>query len=217
MTRKRDKKSLENLWRTQHTRKKEWTKFYFDSWKRPLRYVIIKRLKDYNFENLLDLGCNSGPNLMALRKAGITAELFGIDINEEAISYGKERFKELGYDINLEVRSLYELDSKTTIDVIITTVVLQHIPHEGLSSVLDSIFRIAKKRVIIVDLHYFQPFLKSEIPDENEYRKYFDRFVRNWWSVLKPYVAQEKITISELPFGGSAKICDANAIIDIQL
>jgi len=61
-------------------------------------------------------------------------------------------------------------------------------------------------------MHQFHP-LGSPIPERNE--MWWDRFPRNWWEILKPY--KEKVTISELPFGGTANIYDANAIIDIEL
>lgn len=210
-----NKEGLAELWRTKHSKDENWTKHYFNSWQKPYRYELIKRLKDYQFNTLIDLGCNSAPNLMALREAGVTAELSGIDINEEAIAYGKKQFGQLGYDIRLEARSLYDIDITQKFDIVISTAVLQHIPPSEISQVLNSIFKITKKRIVIIDLHYFQPFLKSEIPENNA--KYWDRFVRNWWTLLSPYVLKEKITISELPLGGAAKIYDSNAIIDIQL
>lgn len=205
----REKKDyLENLWRTQHKRKENWTKIYFDSWRSSYRQEFVKRLKGYDFDSLIDLGCNSGPNLKALREAGINADLYGIDINEEAILYGKSKLP----DVNLEVRSLYEM--KGRYDVVIACAVLQHIPPDGIHKVLELIFKTAKKRVTFIDMHQFHA-LGSVVFQRN--KKYWDRFPRNWWELLKPYAAEDRISISELPNGGASDIYDANAIIDIVL
>lgn len=123
------------MWSAKHIKNESWTKHYFDSWQKPYRYELKKRLKDYQFDTLIDLGCNSAPNLMALRKAGTTAKFSGIDINEEAIAYGKNQFKQFGYDIHLEARSLYDIDITKKFDAVISTAVLQHIPPDEINQV----------------------------------------------------------------------------------
>lgn len=205
-----NKEGMLELWRTKHTSKENWTEDYFDSWKRPYRNEFIKRLKNYQFETLMDLGCNSAPNLKALIEAGITGEFSGIDINEQAIAYGKKMLP----DVNLEVRSLYDTDTTKKFDVVISSAVLQHIPPNEIHEVLDSIFKIAKKRIIILDLHTFHPLAK-DIPEHN--KQYWDRWARDWWGLMQTYIPKEKISISELPFGGAANIYDSNAVIDIEL
>lgn len=209
-----NKEGLAELWSTKHIKNENWTKHYFDSWQRPYRYELVKRLKGYQFNNLIDLGCNTGPNLKALKEAGIIGELSGIDINEEAIAYGKKQFEQSGYDIHLEARSLYDIDITKKFDVVIATAVLQHIPPDAINQVLNSIFKIVKKRMILIDLHTFRP-LAEDIKKHN--KKYWDRWARDWWETLATYIPKEKVTISELPCGGAANIYDSNAIIDIQL
>ena len=207
-----------NFWQRAHRRKVRWAEDYFNSWEAPHRRELVNRLNESPFESLLELGCNSGPNLRALWEAGCRARLHGVDVNRQAVEYGRARFSELGISsVTLEERSLYDLHVFTErFDVIIAVAVLMHIPPEGCQEVLQSALRLAKKRLVIVDAHRFaaRPGDYPTILNPKD----SSMWLRDWWQILAPLVPRQDISITALsPGAARTDTGDINAIIDVRV
>jgi SAM-dependent methyltransferase len=83
----------------------------------------------YNQDTILEIGCNSGRNLMHLWKAGYR-HLMGIEINPEAVKLMHDKLPYLKADVRVgPVEQV--LPQIETVDVIVTLAVLVHIHPES--------------------------------------------------------------------------------------
>jgi len=101
-------------------------------------------------DKILELGCNCGVNLNHLRNLGYL-NLYGIDINEIAITKMKEVFNEVYNNSNIYIGSLEEtlpIIPDKSIDVTFSMAVLEHIHPDTTLKVCNEIKRITKKYII---------------------------------------------------------------------
>jgi len=106
-------------------------------------------------EDVLEVGCNRGHNLMAIKMADPTIGIAGCDINEGALD---EAQKSLPL-AELEICLAKEIESVFTIggfgyDLVMTAGVLIHIPPEDLEGVMQSIIRTANDWILAIEYDY---------------------------------------------------------------
>lgn len=129
-------------WSTTRTQNKE----YADP---PPLYVrslgrVINKLSP---ECVLEIGCNTGRNLLYLSSVlNSTCELRGIDVNQESIDFGKNK-----WNLNIETADETFLASQDSdsFDLIFTISVLDHIP--DINQILNDIKRVTSRYLLIIE------------------------------------------------------------------
>lgn len=104
-------------------------------------------LGDVRGKTVLDFGCGSGENLVALLERG--AHAIGLDISPELIALAQQRLDKAGLEATVTVGSAYETGlPDESVDVIFSIALIHHL---DIPSVLREMLRILKKtgRVII--------------------------------------------------------------------
>lgn len=106
------------------------------------------------FESLLDFGCGGGQFAMQLGELFPKIKVVGVDISSEAIEYAQKELKQkplknVQFDHALPL-SLY---LPNTFDIVTTTLVCHHFNDDELIDFLKNGYRIAKKALVINDLH----------------------------------------------------------------
>lgn len=123
----------------------------------PHRKLLLDKISSYSpFENILEIGCNAGPNLCLLSKKVPNARIYGIDINSKAIEEGKKHLKEEGMNnVFLSVRRADRLESfgDKSIDVVFTDAVLMYIGPDKIYNVIGEMIRVARKAIIFNEWH----------------------------------------------------------------
>lgn len=83
----------EKYWATKHLREgNDWVRSYWDSRGHGHRILLIERICRFSRSNILEIGCNCGPNLYLLSKKFPNAEIKGIDINSIVVQKRNEWF-----------------------------------------------------------------------------------------------------------------------------
>ncbi len=114
--------------------------------------AAFKKLKQEP-RSILEIGCGGGHFAQILGKKYPNAEVLGIDINPLAISYAQRQLNKTP-NVTYKCLSSKELAyPSNSFDVVTATVVCHHIPDDELVTFLQECHRIAKKAVIINDLH----------------------------------------------------------------
>ena len=107
--------------------------------------------------SILDVGCGGGLFTMRLAARYSQAQVVGIDISEEAISFAQEHLERSKVplpNVRFQVPTSPHLDENSpTFDVVMATLVCHHLSDEELISFLRQTCRIAKQAVILNDLH----------------------------------------------------------------
>ena len=103
-------------------------------------------LTGLTINNILEVGCNIGVQLLILNKMGYK-NLYGIEINEYAINMYKKVIN--SKDIYIIKGSAYDIPYKNSFfDLVVTSGLLIHIPIEDIELVLDEIYRCSKKYIL---------------------------------------------------------------------
>lgn len=99
--------------------------------------------------SVLEVGCNAGWNMTAIRDAAPWASVYGIDVNAEAVqradAAGLEASVAAVQDIADAEMGLYEL--------VFTAGVLIHIPEPDLTQVMRDIIRASNRWVLAIEYH----------------------------------------------------------------
>jgi ubiquinone/menaquinone biosynthesis C-methylase UbiE len=127
---------------------------YKDSVDHPHREEIIKILKsipDIFGKSILEIGCNSGPNLIKIKNNFPMGQLAGIDISERAIKEGQRLLPEA--DLRVGTADKLPWPDKS-FDVVLADAILMYIGPDKIQKVISEMIRVAKDMIIIVDFHY---------------------------------------------------------------
>jgi len=188
-------KNREDFWKNIRKR------YYTTNTKRVSRRFVVDFVKNNNISSVLELGCNSGGNLLAISKSFPNIRLVGIDICERAIKYGKKAEKN---PADLLVGSIYDLsqfDDKS-FDLVFTRGVLLHINHKMVSKIISDMLRISKRFIFHLEQH-----------GEPKVRSYADKvphsFSHNFEQLYEtfdiiPEIKNLKELTGKLPKGGAS-------------
>jgi len=117
--------------------------------------------------SVLELGCNIGLNLDALKRIDSQFALTGFEINKDAVDAA--RAKNLG-DIR-QCTIVEKLDIGQTFDLTFTKTVLIHINPEFLPQVYDNLYRLSNRYIMVCE--YYNP-----APVVVNYRGHTDRLFK---------------------------------------
>lgn len=120
--------------------------------------ATLNRLKTIdNVNSILDVGCGGGQFAIRLAKLYPQTQVLGIDLNPYAIAFAKNKLsleKEKLRNICFETREEKELkEPSKSFDIVLATLVCHHIPDRDLPKFISDACRVAKKKVILNDLH----------------------------------------------------------------
>lgn len=137
-------------------RKKGVETFYWDSRDHPHRKKLIDIVAEFEPDSILEIGCNSGPNVFLLANRFPDAKVQGFDINEGAIEEGKRLLSSSGIkNATLSIASfelLAELPD-ASFDVLLTDAVLIYAGKDRIVDLAKNMARVARKGIVMVEFH----------------------------------------------------------------
>ena len=96
--------------------------------------------------SVLEFGCNVGRNLCAIRDRDSTVLLRGVDINAEAVAFGRQQ---RGLDLSQADEEFLQTQANAFFDVVFTVSVLDHMPDP--KPALTQMVRIARIAVLLLE------------------------------------------------------------------
>lgn len=129
---------------------------------------FVKALRQTNkFQSCLEFGANIGMNLKALKLLHPTADLAGIEINNQAADHLRT---EIG-DKNVYEGSIFEFDADRKFDLTLIKGVLIHINPEMLPLVYEKLYEYSNEYILVCE--YYNPS-----PVTISYRGHSDRLFK---------------------------------------
>ena len=112
----------------------------------PNSKMIIKMTQIKQGDKVLDVGCGSGNlTLTAKLYAGSTGSVYGIDASPEMIEVARKKAKQSGTNVTFEVGLIEQLPfPEATFDVVISRLVIHHLPDDLKRQGFAEIFRVLK-------------------------------------------------------------------------
>lgn len=109
-------------------------------------------------QSILDVGCGGGLFTIRLAKQFPQTKVIGIDLSSDAIRFAKEQLQASPQpNVDFILSSSPDLNYiPNSFDVITATLVCHHLSDEELISFLKQSYRIAKRAIILNDLHRHQ-------------------------------------------------------------
>lgn len=126
---------------------KDYTNRNIVNWQ--VRLSAFKRILDgISINNVLEVGCNRGSNLIALAEILGESDLVGIEINRYALEIARLSSTKVGFLYG----HAYDLPFKDGFfDLVFTSGVLIHIPPDSLQVALNEIYRVSKRYILAIE------------------------------------------------------------------
>ena len=167
-----------------------WIQDYILSVNHPHRDVILKGLQTFGeIESVLEIGCNTGPNLKRIHEAYPNLRLAGIDVNSMTIKEAKKQVPTASFYVADVTRDLRLFEDKS-FDIILTDAVLIYVGMNEIRNVINEIDRIARSGVMLLEWghHNTEPGL---VIDYHWARNYSNIFLKKGFHCLT-YKINEK-------------------------
>ena len=125
---------------------------YWRSINHPHRLLLFDVIERTNPYLVLEVGCNCGVNLYGLSKRNRNMECFGIDLNRDAVRYGREALERERmnnvhlYKGNADKFKLFEV---TEFDTIFTDACLIYIGDDKIDKVMEQLTQNTKRLVLL--------------------------------------------------------------------
>jgi len=180
-----------------------WAEGYWNSRNHPHRSFLVERIAAFSpVSAILEIGSASGPNLYLLAKRFPHLEIRGIEINPEAVEIGNEGLSKEGIsNVKLSLgraENLGEFGDKS-FDVVFTDAVLIYVNRGAIHKVIEEMFRIARKGLVLIESHDFE----QRLDDRHGLGGYtkgvpFPVWIRDYKALLRQFVSEEQICITKL-------------------
>ena len=223
-------KVREQDWQTRHLRSgndwcdtkymglgDEWVKSYWDSQAHPHRAFLIDKIASHMpVSSILEIGCNCAPNLVLLARSYPDIKLYGIDINQKAIEYGKQQLdREHITNVTLGVGNISNLKlGGMKFDLVFTDAVLIYVLPKDIREVIDNIAHMSNKSLILLERHIFNS--KKQAKDVLGVYRY-GCWQRDYVGLLNKYSNQ--ITVSKITknIWDEERWVESGALIEVDL
>lgn len=162
-------------------------------WRRSFWELMVEKAQP---RSVLEVGCNAGHNLLALRSVDPTMKLRGVDLNGEALAQAREHSLDARDVSGLEVGKLWPQH----FDLVFTAGVLIHVAPADILPMMRSIVRASKKWVLAVE--YWAP-----VEEAVTYRGHEDRLWRRPFGGLYEDLGLTMEATGELGNGDGFDLC----------
>ncbi len=117
--------------------------------------IVVGALKDNGARRVLDLGCGSGPLLLALAANPFFEQIVGLDISREALAACTRNLAQAGLDAGERVRILNDTFAEPNpdfagFDAAVLLETIEHIPPDHLSKVERAVFRSFRPGLVLI-------------------------------------------------------------------
>lgn len=196
----RGTKAEEKKWTDEHLRRGNgWIMECWESRKSPHRELLISTIDKYSpFKNILEIGCNCGPNLYCLARRFPEIDIFGMDINQALVAAGCDLLEEEKIsNVKLSVGKADDLSmyQDKSIDVVFTDAILIYISPDKIEKVIKEMLRVARKRLVFVEWHC--DLINQDSKGLGIYYKGY--WMRNYSSLLARYIDSDRIRYTKIP------------------
>lgn len=182
--RERDSKDNRRDWRYECD---NWLDDYKKSVEHPHRSLIIDALRDIPAASILEVGCNTGPNLYRISEEYEDTKLAGIDVNRPSILAAREFLRP---HIDLKVANVTGIPHKDdSYDVVISDAVLLYVGPRRIKKALDELDRVAKKAIILIE--WDSHSIKGKLKDFHWTYNYKNLLGRRGFKVTKTKITKK--------------------------
>lgn len=166
-----------------------WLEGYTQSIEHPHRKLIIDSLKEILPKNILEVGCNTAPNLIRIKGEFPNIGLAGIDLNLWAIEGARKNIPNGDFGVG-NVLNIPHKDK--SFDLVLSDAVLMYVDKNKIEQAIKELCRVAKY-VLIVD--WYAPSPLGVVRDFHWARNYPALIKKEGFKMIK----RKKLTKEDWP------------------
>jgi 2-polyprenyl-3-methyl-5-hydroxy-6-metoxy-1,4-benzoquinol methylase len=110
---------------------------------------LANQVKRLGINSMLEIGANSGRNLAAVRQISETIKLKGIDVNETAVKFARNKNPSIDFEL---VDASRWTEKPKSWDAVVTMSFIDHIPDEAIETLADNMVAAAREFIICVEI-----------------------------------------------------------------
>lgn len=166
----------------------------------PHRQFLAERIGHFApFESILEVGCNAGPNLVALRRKYSDVRLYGLDISDQAIRAAMTNLTRESVDnVSVSVGRAEDLQrfADKSGDVVFTSATLMFVGPDMIAGALSEMVRVARKGILLHEWHLFEA-------REDGKHSHWDhaRWVHDYLALLQGMPDVKAVRVERIPPG----------------
>ena len=174
----------EQTWRRRHLERDDWARKYWDSIDAPHRAVLMNTLRLLGpVDTVLEVGCNAGPNLRLIHKMWPDAQLFGCDVNDEAISFAQRSIFDEGWALKAHlwtapIQRVLNNWHFNPVDIVLSCYVLTYLEPPVAQRCVSDLARIGRCLVLAEPL-LSHPVAEEWVPEIREFRHPYERWLED--------------------------------------
>ena len=128
---------------------KNWIESYAYSTQHPHRQMVVDAVKEMQpLSNLLEIGCNTGANLLRIQEVFPRIKLFGLDVSGPCIKRAKEFLPSSTFKVGNYLSIPF---ADKSFDAVLADASLMYASPKEIGKALEEIDRVMRWAVIIVD------------------------------------------------------------------
>lgn len=168
-----------------------WLDDYTESEKHPHRMEIINLMSSWeakhgqSLTSVLEIGCNTGPNLSLIKRNFPDIHVTGIDANVTAIEKAKKQIQGTFFNHNIE--TLGQFDPQ--FDVVIADAVLMYIGPRVIDDVMNMLSKNCTKMMILFEWNAISYY--GVLKDYHWARNYKEHLRKRGFTVIKKKLTQD--------------------------
>jgi hypothetical protein len=176
---------------------------------------------------VLELGCNVGANLLEIGALDSAIKLYGIELNERAIAWGKTNVvtpeTTLVHGSMADAKSLMNKSGVENVDVVFTSAAAMHCDDDIFAAAKSAALSIAKRAIVHMEFNAWTP---ADLQNGRAFRKSFlsDRWIRDYPGEYEGHERVERIETINIPLKinfvdniGRFMVSDVSGLIVVHL
>ncbi len=125
-------------------------------------------------QNILEVGCSTGNDLVSFPKEASSSKVIGIDLCQKAIDKAKAKFPSFDFRVGDATKLPYE---NSSIDMVFTHRLLNYLDDDELEKSIAEMFRVARKYIVNCELYGKDEEWVDKSEKRDRYRDLFKRWL----------------------------------------
>ena len=199
LIRAKNSATWQDFWRT------EKAEAVFQDYAKPslLRDWLAAKCVSLAPKSVLELGSNVGANLRAISNADSNIELFGIELNENAVAWGMRNMP-AGCSARLMAGSMSDLEGVLArngvdcVDIVFSCGATMHVNDDIFAAAKQQAIKVARKAVVHLEYNAWTP---ADLQNGRNWRSSFlsDRWVRDYVAEYESMPEVERVDYFRIP------------------
>ena len=128
-----------------------WVDHYWADWQVEPRQFVANAMAQYGpFASVLEVGCHCGPNFRLWRQRWPTVELIGVDLNHEAIAFGRHKFADDPLTVFVEA-DIFACRTLPAVDLVVGYAMLTTIEPQRIFPLMRSLWATARVGIVFCE------------------------------------------------------------------